>query len=275
MICSQCNKEFIQSRSTQKNCSKECSRESIKKYQQSDKFKIAVKKYQQSDKGKIAVKKHQQSDKFKIALKKYRQSDKGKIAVKKHQQSDKGKIAVKKYQQSDKSKVAQKRYFQSDKGKIAVKKYNQTNKFKIAVKKHQQSDKFKVSKKKYQQSDKGKIAIASNHLYKMKTNPIYKITTTVRARLNVFLWHTNKKLTKKNRTLKMVGCTPDFLKEYLEKQFKPGMTWQNHGVTGWHVDHIKPLASAKTSDDVEKLMHYTNLQPLWAAENIRKKDKII
>ena len=53
------------------------------------------------------------------------------------------------------------------------------------------------------------------------------------------------------------------------------MTWKNHTIDGWHIDHIIPLSSAKTSKDVEKLMHYTNLQPMWAIENIKKSDKII
>ena len=79
---------------------------------------------------------------------------------------------------------------------------------------------------------------------------------------------------KTNRTFIMVGCTPKFLKEYLEKQFKPGMTWQNYGIRGWHIDHIIPLDSAKTPEDVEKLMYYTNLQPLWAIENIKKGNKL-
>ena len=78
---------------------------------------------------------------------------------------------------------------------------------------------------------------------------------------------------KTNKTFKMVGCTPKFLKEYLEKKFKPGMTWDNHTINGWHVDHIIPLDSAKNEEDVKRLMHYTNLQPLWALDNIKKSNK--
>ena len=95
----------------------------------------------------------------------------------------------------------------------------------------------------------------------------------MRTRLNNFLKET--KMKKTNATFKMVGCTPKFLKEYLEKKFKRGMTWKNHTVHGWHVDHIIPLNSAKTPEAIEKLMHYSNLQPLWATENIRKSNKII
>ena len=79
-----------------------------------------------------------------------------------------------------------------------------------------------------------------------------------------------------NKTFVMVGCTPEFLKKHLEKQFHrhpdthQPMNWKNHTVHGWHIDHIKPLNKAKTIKAVEKLSHYTNLQPLWATENWKK-----
>ena len=72
----------------------------------------------------------------------------------------------------------------------------------------------------------------------------------------------------------MVGCSSEFLKEYLEKKFTLGMTWQNHCTHGWHIDHIVPLASATTAENMKKLMHYTNLQPMWATENLKKGNKI-
>jgi len=53
------------------------------------------------------------------------------------------------------------------------------------------------------------------------------------------------------------------------------MNWKNHGKFGWHIDHIIPLSSAKTDEEVFKLCHYKNLQPLWAFENLSKGDKII
>ena len=65
--------------------------------------------------------------------------------------------------------------------------------------------------------------------------------------------------------------------KYLEKQFKPGMTWQNHGRDGWHIDHIIPCASFDLTDleQQKKCFHYTNLQPLWALDNLSKGAKII
>jgi hypothetical protein len=65
------------------------------------------------------------------------------------------------------------------------------------------------------------------------------------------------------------------LKIHLEKQFKDGMSWENHSLFGWHIDHIIPLSSAESDDELKKLCHYTNLQPLWAKENIVKRNKII
>ena len=73
----------------------------------------------------------------------------------------------------------------------------------------------------------------------------------------------------------LVGCSPDELVAHLEGQFKPGMTWDNHGRHGWHIDHIIPLAAADVSDpeQVALVAHYTNLQPLWAKENLSKGSK--
>jgi hypothetical protein len=70
--------------------------------------------------------------------------------------------------------------------------------------------------------------------------------------------------------MNIIGCTPSFLKEYIENQFKDGMSWDNYGFYGWHIDHIIPLSSAKTEEDLYKLSHYTNLQPLWMIDNFIK-----
>ena len=68
-----------------------------------------------------------------------------------------------------------------------------------------------------------------------------------------------------------MGCSIEFLKEYLEKQFKSGMNWDNYGE--WHVDHIIPCVSFDLSDPEQqkKCFYYTNLQPLWAIENLEKR----
>ena len=71
----------------------------------------------------------------------------------------------------------------------------------------------------------------------------------------------------------ILGETFDNVRLHIEKQFKDGMSWRNFGE--WHIDHIIPLSSGNNQDEWIKLNHYTNLQPLWAKENLQKGAKII
>lgn len=72
--------------------------------------------------------------------------------------------------------------------------------------------------------------------------------------------------------LDVIGCSVSEFRAHIERQFLPGMTWENRRL--WHIDHIVPLSSAATPEDVLALTHHTNLRPLWAVENLRKSDKI-
>jgi len=75
-----------------------------------------------------------------------------------------------------------------------------------------------------------------------------------------------------NRTVDFIGCSIDDLKLHLEKQFVDGMSWKNYGRHGWHVDHIRPCCSFDLTDSeqVRECFHYSNLQPLWAKDNLSK-----
>lgn len=79
---------------------------------------------------------------------------------------------------------------------------------------------------------------------------------------------------KSSKTEAILGCSFTELVQYIESKFLPGMTWENRGMFGWHLDHIIPLASASCAEEVEKLSHYTNLQPMWAADNWSKGAKM-
>ena len=81
-------------------------------------------------------------------------------------------------------------------------------------------------------------------------------------------------IVKNNSSIKIIGCYPNFLKEHLEKKFTEGMSWDRMGKE-IHIDHIIPLSSAKSEDEIYKLCHYTNLQPLWAEDNLKKSNKIL
>lgn len=113
------------------------------------------------------------------------------------------------------------------------------------------------------------------HKKKMSNDPIYQLRTYIRGRFRAFL--RRKSIKKDHPTFKLVGCSIEKLKLHIEKKFKPGMSWENHAHNTWHIDHIKPLSLAKNMDDVVrlKLMHYTNLQPLWAKDNFLKSNKVI
>jgi hypothetical protein len=88
---------------------------------------------------------------------------------------------------------------------------------------------------------------------------------------------TRLRFTIKNKsasTKELTGCEWPFLVAYLESKFKKGMTWENR--SEWHVDHIRPLASFDLTDPEQQQIacHYTNLQPLWAEENLKKGNRI-
>jgi hypothetical protein len=107
-------------------------------------------------------------------------------------------------------------------------------------------------------------------LKRRKTDKFFKFKDGIRLRILCSIRRMG--YTKKSKTLEILGCTWEFFKSYIEQRFKEGMSWENHGK--WHFDHIVPISSAKSEKDVIKLNHYTNLRPLWAKDNLSKKDKV-
>ena len=103
------------------------------------------------------------------------------------------------------------------------------------------------------------------------TDPIFLAKSRFRGRLRKML--ERKKFTRKSRTAQIIGCSWEDLRKHIESQFVDGMTWENRNL--WHIDHIIPMASAKTIEELEKLCHYTNLQPLWAKDNMSKGAKLV
>lgn len=131
-------------------------------------------------------------------------------------------------------------------------------------------DRLKESARAYREANRDKIKKYINNKY--KTNPSFKLRHILSTRIKIAL-----KGTKNNDTVTLLGCNVKKAREHLEKQFKEGMTWENHGYNGWHIDHIIPCASFDLTDPEQqkKCFHYTNLQPLWAEENISKGAKIL
>lgn len=164
---------------------------------------------------------------------------------------DKIKTRVKKFvsENSEHVKKYKKEYFLKNKETINKykKEYNITNK--------QHINKYKLS---YQTK-------------RIKEDTNYKLMCNLRSRL----YKASKGLRKAGSAVRDLGCTIPELKEHLENQFQEGMSWNNHGKYGWHIDHIKPLSSFDLSNKTQFLeaCHYTNLQPLWARDNLSKGSK--
>jgi len=101
-----------------------------------------------------------------------------------------------------------------------------------------------------------------------KEDGLFRLKYNLRRRIKDFL--DNKVL----KSEEIVGCSWEELNIHLEKQFQLGMSWDNYGKDGWELDHIIPLSSAKTEEELYKLNYYTNLQPLWWYDNLSKSDKL-
>lgn len=101
-----------------------------------------------------------------------------------------------------------------------------------------------------------------------KTDVLFRLRGLLRTRLRTALSGNYKS----GSAIRNLGCSLEEFKKHMESQFKPGMNWDNHGQYGWHIDHIKPLASFNLSDvnQLNEACHFTNLQPLWAKDNLVK-----
>jgi hypothetical protein len=166
--------------------------------------------------------------------------------------------------------------------------YNKTEKGKNSQKKCYIKNKEKVLRKakEYYLKNSEKIKGRSNEYYNTNKEIInerrkyynYKITTDVILR-NILRSRIGKIISGEAKgessAVKDLGCSIKDFKKYLEAKFQPGMTWENRGRYGWHVDHIIPLGTFNLSNREEflKACHYTNLQPLWAKDNLKKAKK--
>ena len=125
--------------------------------------------------------------------------------------------------------------------------------------------------KKYNASPKGKERKNARIKEKKQSDPLYKLKLNTRSLIS----HSIKKagFKKNSKTHKILNCSFEEFMSHLEKQFNSGITWENYGK--WHLDHIVPVSLASTEEEIIKLNHYKNFQPMWGPENNSKSNKII
>jgi len=162
-------------------------------------------------------------------------------------------------------------YRQLDKEKYQINKENIKCKKREYRKRYYKENKEKVliKLKEYRENNKEKINKRSRD--RKKEDVLFKMISNLRTRVSMAFSY--KKWRKNGTTTKLLGASLDVCKQHIECQFKEGMNWSNNTPKGWHIDHIIPLASAKSKEELEKLCHYTNLQPIWWLDNIIKGSK--
>jgi len=186
------------------------------------------------------------------------------------------KEAFKQYRQDNKEAIAanNKEYRQDNKEHIEQ--YRKDNKeARVEYDKQYRQDNKKATSeymKQYRQGNKKAIAEYKKQYEKnrMQTDINFRLLKSCRRRLN----HAIKGNSKSASAKKLLGCTLEYLRQHLEKQFTERMTFENYGK--WQIDHIIPCSSFNMENEEEQrqCFHYTNLQPLWAEDNLRKSNKI-
>ncbi len=122
-------------------------------------------------------------------------------------------------------------------------------------------------KEKYREKRDYQNQYYSNKYY---NDPIFNLHLRLKAAIRAGLKSVNG--TRSARTEEILGCSWQEFRSHMESKFTDGMGW--HNMDEWHIDHIIPKSLAKNEDDVIKLNHFTNLQPLWAADNLKKSNKV-
>lgn len=140
-------------------------------------------------------------------------------------------------------------------------KYRKSNKGKINKQRHKKTEKYLRWQRHYESSRYKRDA-----MYKLKKNLRRRLTKALEA----------KSWLKNTHFAEYIGCDEKTLKKHIEDRFIEGMTWGNHGFGDgfWNIDHVIPLSGAQTPEEMYKLCHYSNLQPLWHKDNQKKSDHV-
>lgn len=130
--------------------------------------------------------------------------------------------------------------------------------------------KSKERYQKYHYEGGGRERNAERQRERKKSDPLFALKCRVGNLIRISI--RGHGYTKRSKTYAILGCTFEFFAAHIERQFLPGMSWENRHL--WHIDHIVPMATAVTEADVLALNHFTNMRPLWGKDNLAKSDSI-
>ena len=175
-------------------------------------------------------------------------------------------MKTRRLENADHSAAYAKEYYQKNKRRVADQQKNNKDEIKARAARYYLLNKDRIlnltEEKKEARRQYWRNQYANDEMFKFKCK-LRRLMTGAFKRIQQ---------NKPTDTESLLGCSWIEAKEHFESLFEEGMTWSNHGE--WHIDHIIPLSSANTEEEVLKLCHYTNLQPLWIEENLKKSNKL-
>ena len=261
--CNCCNEslnetEFVKNRRMSDGLNsrcKSCCREYKKKYYAKNRGRITAqcRSYREKNRSTLTIKKREYNKK---------NSERNRQRSKEYYQRNKEKIIrwQRRYNAENASTIVRRNRVYRQKNYKAIRDKQRTYEAKNA-------NVIRAYKREWTKANRARITKSSRDRTRIRMkDPVFRLKRNLRTRLH----HALAGLHKKDRTMNLVGCSIENLKKYIESKFQQGMSWENYGK--WHVDHIRPCASFDLSDphQQEKCFHYSNLQPLWAEDNLRK-----
>ena len=257
-ICSKCREEkpvsaFHKSKGRCDGLDMQC-KECKRQYQDKNKdlIKIRYSLWREKNKDRESAKRHIIYEENKDA-----------ILKKQHEYYEENKESVQKrnnqYYINNKEKIDEKRKQWAENNKDRLHEYG---------KKWREENKERKSKHDREWPLNNRWRINKRRYDRYNNDVQYKLSSLLRTRLRDVL---NGRI-KSGSSVRDLGCSLTELKEHIESMFKEGMSWENHGKYGWHIDHMLPLSSFDLTDREQLLIacNYKNLQPLWAFENLSK-----
>ena len=178
----------------------------------------------------------------------------------------------------DKVSLAKKEYYIENKEYIKKKseEYNQEHREEVLrnknIRYYNNREASLIERRQYYIENKETIIKRNGNYIKerLKKDPLFKLSKDISSSIRMSL--KNNGSIKNSRTHEILGCTIEQFKIHIENKFVDGMCWENRNL--WHLDHITPISSATNEEELIKLNHYTNFQPLWAPDNLEKGNKL-